>query len=478
MIICMEPLLVLSQCSIAEMGTDLPFLIADIDARLTCSVRGYVQRRGRVSRVYPRVDGDRSYQKILMDKARESLLRKKNPLILSACGSGKGEMAAMIAAACHAKSRSVAIITCRRLLVSDLSMRIARYGTPNSIIMAGVAYAGHKTCVVSFDTATSRGLTLDVDLIIVDECDLAMSEQRLAFIDRNSHIPRIGMTATAVRGDGRGLKRLFDEIIEGPSIMDLQQLGFLVPPKVYCAPEVDVSSLDINGEDFNESQAEKVMNKPGLVGNLVKEYQRLAYGLPAIVHASSVAHSKSIVERFLAEGIAAAHIDADSSDAERDAVFARLTLSAKPKTHSILIDVASNVLRMGFPDDHREYTLEDQQKASKSPTSRAMTVVRCPKCWFTYRAGPLKCPECGKASVKSKKQIQEREAELVELKRVAAVKRTQTPAQQELLRVYQDIAATAKEKNYKPGWALVQFKYRTGQFPPKWIRDHEATNER
>ena len=210
--------------------------------------------------------------------------------------------------------------------------------------------------------------------------------------------------------------------------------------------------------------------KPGITGNIVKEYLYRAAGLPAVVHACNVAHSKSIVERFNAAGVPAVHIDSTSSDDERDEAFARLKMIARPKTHSILIDMAGNTLRFGFPEDVREWTLADTDPSNSKPHAAAMAVRRCPKCWYCFKASTEKCPGCGNKHVPEQRAIIERQAALVEKKRAtkeAAKDRAAKLPEDELMQTFLALNRVAKAKGYAPGWVKIQYHAATRHWPNK-----------
>jgi len=433
-------------------------MAVDICCRITGNLGNWLQRRGRVSRVYPAITGDRSYQTRLLEEARKYF--NLDPTLTSPCGSGKGELQAMIAASCHAKGKSATIVTPRRLLVSELSNRLNRYNVPHGVTMPGFEQTTHPIQVVSMDTASSRNLTFDTDLLMIDEAHTALSEQRMDFINRHT-CHKLFLTASPTRGDGKGLGRVSGHIIQGPSIRDLQQLGFLVPCKVYSCEQPDISGLDVSGEDFNQEQAAKIMNRPGLIANAVKEYIRLGEGLPGIVHASSVAHSKALVERFNQAGVPAAHIDAESTDAEREEVFERIKLSARPKKYSILLDCSGNVMRMGLPDDDREWSLEDQEGVSKNPTKAALAIRRCDKCWFTYSSHVPKCPECGNPHVSTVREIREKAEALVEYRKQQkdrAIERWREQSDDDKkAEKFSEYLKIAKDKGYKRGWPWARY---------------------
>ncbi len=453
-----------------SLGFDCPEIIVDIDGRPSCSLSDWLQRRGRAARAYPAIVGDRSNQGVFLDGIRAVLARKLTPVGVAPCGFGKSYVAALMAQGAARKSRALGFLTPRRILVKDISSRLTKFGVQHSIVMAGVSQTSHRTVVASIDTVVARSLTLDVDCLVIDEGHMFMSDARMKVLERHSHIPRVVLTATPHRTSGQGLGRIGDELVLGPTADELIAAGFLVPSKVF-APEIpDVSKCAVNGEDFNEAHVAAVMMKPGITGNIVKEYLFRGAGLPCIVHACNVAHSKSIVERFNAAWVPAAHIDADSSDVEREEVFARLKMMARPKTHSILIDMAGNTLRFGFPEDAREWTLSDTDPSNAKPHVAAMAVRRCPKCWYCFKASTDKCPGCGNKHVPEQRTIIERATALVEKRREkkeAARDRAAALPQDELMQKFLALNRVAKAKGYAPGWVKIQYHAATRHWPNK-----------
>ena len=66
-----------------------------------------------------------------------------------------------------------------------------------------------------------------------------------------------------------------------------------------------------------------------LSGNVVSEWLRWCDGYPGVVRAVSVAHSKQLVERFIAAGLRAAHLDGETPLAERSRILARLAIGGR-----------------------------------------------------------------------------------------------------------------------------------------------------
>nr|WP_207173461.1 helicase-related protein [Halochromatium glycolicum] len=132
-----------------------------------------------------------------------------------------------------------------------------------------------------------------------------------------------------------------------------------------------------------------------MVGDIITTWKERATDRPTLVFAVDIAHSKAIIEDFVDEGIAAAHLDAYTTADEREriidafrtgeikvlssvnvlgigfdypgascAILARPTLSealhmhqmgrairkAEGKTDAVILDHAGNTLRFGLPE--------------------------------------------------------------------------------------------------------------------------------
>ena len=145
----------------------------------------------------------------------ESALEKVRAVILQApCGSGKSVMAAELIRRAVDQNKRVLFLAHRRELVFQCADKLGRFGIEYSILMAGIKPSLIPDVVVaSIQTLTARIARGCVeppmaDLIILDECHHAVSKTQLKLVDSYPHAKIIGLTATPIRGDGRGLGRV------------------------------------------------------------------------------------------------------------------------------------------------------------------------------------------------------------------------------------------------------------------------------
>ena len=467
---------VVSQVGLVHIGFNANAIGCDIDARVSASESDWLQRRGRGQRAYPTPQGSRDYQQLLIQQARAELAAKRNPMLVMGCGAGKSYSVCEMAALAHAKGKEVAFITVRRALVLDLSQTLTRFNVPHSILMDGYEYAGKGSVVASIHTMVARGISLSTDLVVFDEAHLLLSPAFKAVVDRHNHKPRIFLTATPARADLQPMRLLADSMILGPSTQNLIERGFLVPTRLFTASMPDVSKLKMNDNDFNEAQAEALMNRPGLNGLAVKEWKRVGEDRPTVIHASGVAHSKALVEKFNKAGIKAIHLDSSHSDAERADAFAELQLNAPPKKDVILLDLAGNAYcRFGMPEDDRNWSLDGNEAPSTKPRPAALSIRRCTDCFFSFRSYVDQCPECGKPYVPTQKKIIERDVQLQEVrlqkKKEAISKQQSKMTFEKKLEKLQEIVAKGRAAGHKPYAAMMKYKFSTGEeVPREWYK--------
>lgn len=375
---------------------------------------------------------------------------QKRGLLVMPTGAGKTVTALEMLKQTAARGKRGLFLCDRRVLVAQAAREAREYGIIAGIVMADaprgykvpdapVQFASKDTLMVRYKG--SRGFWSELppaDLIITDEAHRSMADTWEALMALYPAAFEVGLTATAARGDGKGLGRRYEFLVAPTSYSALIAAGVLTPARCFAPKEPD------------PEQAGKKKRKPkrsDLVGDVVGWWKRLADGRRTFVFASGVQHSMSLRDEFRNAGIPAEHLDGDTPDDERDAVlgpggrlatgetlvvcscsvlkygvdcpsvecvqivdgFGSLVdylqacgrgLRASPgKSECVVIDHAGAVLYHGFPDADRVWTLDDetdmaeeyreQMEAGKQPRP-----VTCPEC-FTIYSGRPDCPACG-----------------------------------------------------------------------------------
>lgn len=444
----------------------------------------------------------RAYQQQAIADTRAAIASgSRCPLLVLPTGGGKTIIFSAIAQSAAAKGNRVLILVHRRELIHQASSKLQWIGLQHGIIAAGVPATDAPVQIASVQTLARRLARMDWQpgLIIIDEAHHATAGQWARILDHWPDAYRLGVTATPCRLSGEGLRSAFDAMVLGPSVADLINAGFLSPARIYAPPVVaDLNGIRTRAGDYANDQAAAAMDRPTVTGDAIAHYQRLAAGQQAIAFCCNVKHAVSVCDAFKTAGIAAELLLGDTQNREQVvadfaahrtrvlvtvdvvsegfdvpaascAILLRPTQSlglylqqvgrvlrpAPGKEAAIIIDHVGNVLRHGFPDDPRDWSLDDRMRRSKG--TPAPSVRTCEQCFAAFKPQPI-CPICGHPCqpIKSRK-IQQIAGELQELKRTAKViefeERHARRTEVGRARTLADLLMVAKNRGYNPGWA-------------------------
>lgn len=462
----------------------------------------------------------RPYQAAAIGALRESLRSgKRRPVLVAPTGSGKTVIAGEVIRMAREKRRSVLFLAPRRELIYQASSRFAAAGIMHGVIMAGEPRnATADVQIASFDTLHARGVRTSrmrmpkADLVIVDEAHLSIAETRKAILDHYAESIIVGLTATPARGDGRGLGEIYDDLVPVTSIRELTDDGFLAPARYFAPTEPDLAGVKLNRDgDYQEKQLGARMDQPQLIGGIVENWMRLAFGMSTVVFCVTRAHSRHVCEQFLRLGVTAEHLDGETPLDERRAILARVAsgettvlcnvfvatfgldiprlscaVLARPtrnialylqivgrvlrtcegKTDAFVIDHSGAVKQHGFAADFVPWSLDEsetvaerrkkQQEASKAPKE-----ITCAKCHAVFK-GRRECPGCGFAMVPRTEAVPVHEAELQE---VSASRENRVTPWEEKVAFMGGLKAYAAEHGYASGWIAHKFRARFGVWP-------------
>jgi DNA repair protein RadD len=417
------------------------------------------------------------------------------PLLVAATGAGKTVILAAITAGAVERGRRVLILVHRRELIRQASAKLTQAGVTHGIIAAGFQPSDHPVQVASVQTLARRleRQHWQSDLIVIDEAHHAIAGTWAKVI---SHWPDsflLGVTATPIRQDGRGLGAMFDCLVLGPSTDKLVAAGYLTPVKIYAPPQVaDLTGIRTRAGDYANDQAAAAMTRPTVTGDAISHYQRIAAGQPAIAFCCNVNHATTVSDAFNAAGISSATLLGNTTD--RDALVARFAGGAlqvlvtvdvvsegfdcpgaavaillrptqseglylqqvgrvlRPapgKDHALILDHVGNVHRHGFPDDVRPWTLDDARQRTGRSGPPAPCVRTCESCFAAFAPQPI-CPVCGTPSKLSTRELKQQEGELQELARAAVERaRHRDRRQQSQARTLQELIHIGQARGMK-----------------------------
>lgn len=230
-----------------------------------------------------------------------------------------------IAALCVQKQKRVLIIADRQELIMQACNRLFKaHGIHAGIIMSEVPPAYHLPVqVASIQTLNRRSFPPDIDLVIIDECRGSVSPSYADVFGHYKDSFFLGVDATPIRTNGQGFDHIYQALVTGPSIKEMEASGSLVPASVKVNPlnQMQLSSLKVVAGDYDEGELAKFMMGEQVMAGLVSSKQKYAPGEKTICFAVNIPHSKAIVEKYKKAGIKAAHVDGSFSSYERKRVF-------------------------------------------------------------------------------------------------------------------------------------------------------------
>jgi superfamily II DNA or RNA helicase len=267
----------------------------------------------------------RDYQEKTIDLLRKKFASgTKRVLLVAPTGSGKTAIFCEILRSAAAKGTRAIMVVRGRSLVDQASERLASYGVPHGVMMAG-----HWNCdisksiqICSVDTLYRRRLAPPAALVVIDEAHLASGDSYKWLLEHYQDALILPVTATPYLR--RGLRHVADDFIEAATMRDLITRGFLVPIKYFAPSTLDVSRVTVDSTgDFNNKKLFEASNERELYGNLVDTYKRLN-NRTALIFGVNVEHSQKIAEAFNAAGVPTKHVDANTPLTDRKAIVAQL----------------------------------------------------------------------------------------------------------------------------------------------------------
>lgn len=458
----------------------------------------------------------RDYQKKIIDDTRKSIAQGHKRIIIQAhVGAGKTIIAAEISRLARVKLKRTLFIAPRRQLVYQAVEKFEKLGIHSGIIMAGEKrFNMPLTQIGSIDTLTTRINNGRMDhpeaaLLMVDEAHAIFSPSRLKFLSNYPLV--IGITATPALANGKGMGAFYTDIVQGPTMSELVNQGYLVPMRYYGADYPDISKVTLNADgDYAENSLAEASDKPELIGCVYKNYKRLAGDRTTLIFAVNCKHGRHIYEEFKKHGVAVEYIDANTGTEERQDMEKRVDLGITkvivnigvmsfgtdwPRISCIIVarvtrNIAAWIQMVGrgsrlYPDKddcivvyhgHNfdelgpidaeiEWSLDDKttirerkeiaQKERKEPKN-----ITCKSCGYVFQSRKV-CPSCHTEMIAPTESIPYHEADLVELKK------TEKFTSEYKESWYQQMLGYCRRKGKKDGYAFYAYKDKFG-VEPKW----------
>lgn len=440
----------------------------------------------------------REDQEDVRSKLRVALRTHGSVLVYAPTGFGKTVLASALIKMIEAAGKRVIFCVHRVDLITQTATTFKSFGIRFSYIASGMEHNPYcKVFIASISTLKNRLGKYKADYILVDEAHLSAASGWALVANHYKELKSklIGLTGSPERLDGKPLGDVWDTMIMGPSVSSLIENGFLSKYRAFSPAGVDLTGVHTRAGEYVSAEISDIMSGKAVLAGAVRHWRKYAAGRRTIGFAPSVAVCEVLAEEFRANGVMAVALDGKTPQSDRIAAFKGFAdrqidiimncqlfcegfdLSAqvgKPATIEavldyaptqslakhlqkngrglradggephILLDLAGNFSRHGFPDDDREWSLAGRPK-SKATTATEQARI-CPSCFASYRPAPV-CPSCGLKHVIEARKLDEVEGELEEID-VKAIQRNRR-VEQGKAETLDELISLATARNYK-----------------------------
>lgn len=416
---------------------------------------------------------------------------RKSLIVCSPTGSGKTIIFSWIAQ--HSRAR-VLIITHRIELLTETGGTLEQFGITPGLVTAGTRTPPTNQVVVAMTGTLKNRIKRWADwynsfgLIVVDEAH-QQDMDHIFPVDSSRYV--LGFTATPLRkGKMTPLSQNYEQLIEGPDVQELINLGYLVRDRYYGV-EVDMRGVgrDSMGE-YKTSEMFDRYNVSSLYAGVVENWKRICPGTLTLVFCVNIEHTIRTAEAFREAGVQAEYL-VSTEPRDRAGVIERwkqmrgvlvncgiLTTgfnyrpietiivnrattsvnlflqmigrgsrTAPDKDYFNLLDFGENATRLGHYRQQRAWSLDHTQ----SKVEGVAGVKSCPKCQALVMTSARVCRYCGyEFPLTRKEQI---EVELRELDYRTALKG----------RTVEDLEHIAAIKGYKQAWIWRTIYFEMGE---------------
>ncbi len=396
----------------------------------------------------------------------------------------------------------------RDILISQTYQKFQAFGLNPGFIKAGWQEDRQALAqIASVQTLLQRHWWQEyqANVIVLDECHIvafnSVVRKMMTEIFPNSIY--VGLTATPFRLSKReGMGDVFDALVSTPMPAELIDQGFLVKPAYYSCEPPDLQEVKTVAGEFDEGQLALACDRPELIEQIVRDWQRLARGRRTIAFAVNVQHSQHLCEAFLSQGIPAAHVSGSTPIKVREQIYQQLAvgkitvltscqalsegfdvpsvsaiLLCRP-THSkalymqqvgrglrlspetdkkdcIVLDQSGNVINHGYIEDFKVARLHYGEEGQNGEAPYKICPLEDSGCGAIIHAAFPKCSECSYVFPLPKRTYY-----------IPSLQQLLSESDFERYEFYRQKLREAYERKFAPGWAALIFKEQYGHWPP------------
>lgn len=265
----------------------------------------------------------RPYQSDLIFRTRQSLIKHRRVIMQAPTGAGKSLIIGELTRLCSLKGSKVLVVAHRTEIVNQNAEAIEERevkcsiispktrSVPSTLICSGMA----QTLLRRVEKEEWKKYIASINVLIIDEAHDSSSNFLFDYISPQCYV--VGFTATPVRyGSQRQLGYDYNDIVLGPQVQELIDLGFLCRCRLFSldAPKMDDVDFDYGRGDYSLAQMAKKFQSKARYTGTVDNWERIAKGTKTIVFCCSSEQTIEITKEFVKRGYKAKYCLSGSFD--------------------------------------------------------------------------------------------------------------------------------------------------------------------
>lgn len=273
----------------------------------------------------------RGYQREAVTAIAHEFESVRSTLLVLATGLGKTVTFAALARDVVAGGGRVLVVAHRGELLEQASRTLQRFGLQVGIDQGEkrVDRAALPDVVIA-SVQTLRGKRLatlapDVfELVVVDEAHHATAPSYRALLEYFQPAKVLGVTATPDRGDGVGLRHVFESVAYRYELRAGIKAGFLVPLELrsVVVDALDLSQVRVQAGDLRADELQRELTRDRVLHEVAGPLAELARGRQTVAFVAGVQQAHALAEVLAGYGVRAAAVDGSMPAEQRARVLA------------------------------------------------------------------------------------------------------------------------------------------------------------